>query len=50
MAPYKMFCLLKNIIFFHLDVAQFDYVFAENGLVAFKDGIEFKKQVCVPIN
>jgi phosphomannomutase len=27
--------------------AQFDYVFAENGLVAFKDGIEFKRQTIV---
>lgn len=27
--------------------AQFDYVFAENGLVAFKDGKEFKRQTIV---
>ncbi|XP_015364627.1 PREDICTED: phosphomannomutase 1 [Diuraphis noxia] len=26
--------------------AQFDYVFAENGLVAFKNGAVLKKQVC----
>ncbi|XP_050432211.1 uncharacterized protein LOC126840485 [Adelges cooleyi] len=28
-------------------VSQFDYVFAENGLVAFKNGTEFKKQTIV---
>jgi len=27
--------------------AQFDYVFVENGLVAFKDGTEFKRQVTI---
>jgi hypothetical protein len=30
-----------------VDMAKFDYVFAENGLVAFKDGAEFKRQVTI---
>lgn len=35
-----------NLFFFYLDTAQFDYVFSENGLVAFKNGTELKRQVC----
>ena len=27
-------------------VNRFDYVFAENGLVAFKDGVQIGQQVC----
>jgi len=43
--------LVKNnltikMFFICSDTAQFDYVFAENGLVAFKNGAVLKKQVC----
>lgn len=37
----------NTILLSYVDAAQFDYVFAENGLVAFKDGVEFKRQVCI---
>lgn len=43
----SLICItFHKIMSSYLDAAQFDYVFAENGLVAFKDGVEFKRQVC----
>ena len=30
----------------HVAIAKYDYVFAENGLVAYKDGKQFFEEVC----
>ena len=33
--------------FVHVAIAKYDYVFAENGLVGYKNGIQFFEEVCL---